>query len=96
MTRAEVSCGQIGAANYIPHMTLALGVSGASRCTNYGCASSTFNKCGGYSTSESDSNSAELWTKGMHGMLCMMGLEKAASVNVYHFEPRFDTESPYS
>ena len=75
---------------------LALGVSGASRCTNYGCASSTFNKCGGYSTSESDSNSAELWTKGMHGMLCMMGLEKAASVNVYHFEPMFDTESPYS
>jgi len=66
----------------------ALGISGASKCTDVACAGTAFSKCGGYST---DGDSAELWTKGVHGMLCMFGLEKAASVNVYHFEPRFDS-----
>jgi hypothetical protein len=64
---------------------VALGVSGAASCTDYGCANSTFSKCGGYSSSSQagSENSMDIWTKGMAGMLCMIGIKTSASVNIF-------------
>ncbi|HEY3094912.1 MAG TPA: hypothetical protein VGJ42_04040 [Nitrososphaera sp.] len=61
---------------------VALGLSHVAGCTDYGCANSTFSKCGGFSSSEGDSTSfIGSWTRGMRGMLCMIGLDTSASLN---------------
>ena len=85
-----ISFGIIMFAYFIPIyvVPVALGVSGASSCTGYDCANSTFRNCGGFSSSEDSGNSIDFWTKGMHGMFCMIGLEKVASANVYQMSPR--------
>jgi Na+/H+ antiporter NhaC len=62
---------------------VALGVSGAASCTDYGCANTTFTKCGGFSSEGDSSNFAGMWTRGMEGMLCMIGFDTGASVNAF-------------
>lgn len=77
-----ISMGIIMFAYMIPIyvVPVALGVSDAAGCTDYGCANSTFSKCGGFSSEGDSSNFAGSWAKGMKGMLCMMGLDMGASV----------------
>lgn len=60
---------------------MALGVSEAASCTDYGCANAMFTKCGGFSTEDSSSDFVGSWTKGMEGMMCMLGFDKGASSN---------------
>jgi hypothetical protein len=65
---------------------VALGVSQAANCTDYGCADSTFRKCGGFSSSSSEGDNNNLmnsWTTGMQGMLCMIGINTGASLNAF-------------
>jgi hypothetical protein len=80
-----ISLGIIVFAYMIPVyvVPVALGVSQVAGCTDYGCANSTFSKCGGFSSSEGGSNFMESWTRGMQGMLCMIGLDTGASVNAF-------------
>jgi hypothetical protein len=82
----SISLGIIVFAYMIPVyvVPVALGVSQAAGCTDYGCANSTFSKCGGFSSSEGDStNFMGSWTRGMQGMLCMIGLDTGASINAF-------------
>jgi hypothetical protein len=63
---------------------VAIGVSEVAGCTDYGCANSTFSRCGGFSTSEEESSDfVGSWTKGMEGMMCMIGLDTGSSVNAF-------------
>jgi hypothetical protein len=80
----SISLGIIIFAYMIPVFVVpvALKASDAAGCTDYGCANSTFTKCGGYSA-EGSSNLMDSWKNGVDGMLCMMGLDSEASVNVY-------------
>lgn len=80
-----ISLGIIMFAYMIPVyvVPVALGVSQAANCTDYGCANSAFTKCGGFSSSEGSSSNFDSWTRGMKGMLCMIGLDTGASVNVF-------------
>jgi hypothetical protein len=61
---------------------VALGVSEIASCTDYGCANTTFNECGGFSAEGDSSNFMDSWTRGMEGMLCMIGIDTGASINV--------------
>ncbi|HEV8405094.1 MAG TPA: hypothetical protein VGQ13_04215 [Nitrososphaera sp.] len=61
----------------------AVGVSGAARCTDYDCANTAFTKCGGYTAQGDSSSATDSWTNGIRGMLCMMGLDRGASLNVF-------------
>lgn len=61
---------------------VALGVSNAASCTDYGCANATFVKCGGFA-SEEHSSFVDTWTKGMQGMMCMIGLDTGISANAF-------------
>ena len=80
----SISLGIIIFAFMIPVyvVPVALRVSNVAGCMDYGCANSTFSKCGGFSTEGSSANFMDSWTRGMKGMLCMVGLETGASVNV--------------
>lgn len=60
---------------------MALGVSDAASCTDYGCANAMFTKCGGFSTKDNSSDFVGSWTKGMEGMMCMLGFDTGASSN---------------
>jgi len=87
----SISFGIIVFAYFVPIyvVPVVLDVSNASNCTDYNCANSTFTKCGGYSSSESNGDdSIEFWKKGMHGMLCIMGIGKSASIDAYLINPR--------
>jgi Na+/H+ antiporter NhaC len=59
---------------------VALGVSGAANCTDYGCANAAFTNCGGFSSEGNPSSMMDSWTRGMKGMMCMIGLDTGASV----------------
>ena len=78
-----VSMGIIMFAYVIPIFVVpvALRVSEAASCTDYGCANAMFTKCGGFSSEGDSSNFMNSWTKGMQGMMCMMGLDAGTSVN---------------
>jgi hypothetical protein len=82
---SAVSIGIIMFAYMVPVyvVPVALRVSDAAGCMDYGCASSTFSECGGYSTTEAGSSGGlDTWMNGMEGMLCMMGLNTGgASIN---------------
>jgi hypothetical protein len=86
----SISLGIIMFAYCIPIFVVpvALGISGASKCTDVSCAGTAFSECGGYSA---EGSSTDLWTNGVHGMLCMFGLEKGTAVNAYQFSPRLDS-----
>lgn len=79
-----ISMGIIMFAYVIPIFIIpvALGVSETARCTDYGCANAMFARCGGFSP-EGESSFADSWTKGMRGMMCMVGLDAGASVNAF-------------
>lgn len=49
-------------------------------CTDYGCAQSTFTKCGAYQSS-GDSNFLDSMTKSMQGMMCIMGIDGGTKVS---------------
>ena len=38
-----------------------------------------FSKCGGFSTEDNSSDFMGSWTKGMEGMMCMLGFDTGAS-----------------
>jgi len=81
-----ISFGIIMFAYMIPIyvVPVALGVSKASNCTtDFGCANTTFSKCGGFSSEGDSSSSIDAWTRGMEGMLCMIGLKSGANVNIF-------------
>lgn len=80
-----VSMGIIMFAYVVPIFVVpvALGVSEAASCTDYGCANETFSNCGGFSSGDDSSNFADSWTRGMRGMMCMIGLDTGASVNAF-------------
>lgn len=80
-----VSLGIIMFAYMIPVLVVpvALKVSESENCTDYDCASSRFNKCGGFSTEGKSSNLGDSWTNGMHGMICLMGLDTGSSLNAF-------------
>ena len=81
---AAISLAIIMAAYIVPVyvVPVALGVSQVANCTDYGCANSTFTKCGGFSSSESGSTDfMSSWTRGMKGMLCMIGLKLGTPSN---------------
>jgi hypothetical protein len=84
VTMTAISMGIIMFAYVIPIFVVpvALGVSNAASCTDYGCANATFAKCGGFA-SEEHSGFADTWTKGMQGMMCMMGLDTGISANAF-------------
>lgn len=52
----------------------AINMSQLTSCTSQGCANAAFTKCGGFSTNEQESDFMSSWTKGMEGMMCMMGI----------------------
>jgi hypothetical protein len=85
VTMTAVSMGIIMFAYVIPILVVpvALGVSDSASCTDYGCANAMFTKCGGFASESDSSNFVGMWTKGMEGMLCMMGLDTGASVNAF-------------
>lgn len=78
-----ISMGIIMFAYMIPVfvMPVALRASETAGCTDYNCANSTFSKCGGFSSESESSNVVDSWTRGMKGMMCMIGLDSGASVN---------------
>jgi hypothetical protein len=80
---SAISIGALMFAYMVPVyvVPVALKVSNAAGCMDYGCANDTFGKCGGYSTESESSNAADSWTRGMKGMMCMMGLDMGASIN---------------
>lgn len=80
-----VSMGIIIFAYVIPIfiVPVALGVSDAASCTDYGCANAMFTQCGGFSSGGESSNFMHTWTKGMQGMMCMVGLDAGTSVNAF-------------
>ena len=53
-------------------VTLSMMQSGS--CTDYGCAQSVFSKCS-VGQSAGDSKLLDSMTRGMQGLLCMMGLD---------------------
>lgn len=79
-----ISMGIIMFAYVIPVFVVpvALGVSETASCTDYGCANAMFSKCGGFSEEES-SSAIDTWTRGMQGMMCMIGIDTGASVNSF-------------
>ena len=82
---AAVSLGIIMFAYMIPIyvVPVALGVSGVVNCTDYGCANSTFGRCGGFSSDGDSPDFMSSWTRGMKGMLCMIGVDGGASTDVF-------------
>jgi hypothetical protein len=78
-----ISFGIIVFAYMIPVFVVpvALGVSDAASCTDYGCANAMFSKCGGFSTEDNSSDFMGSWTRGMEGMMCMLGFDTGASSN---------------
>ena len=78
-----ISLGIIMFAYMIPVFVVpvALGVSDAASCTDYGCANATFSKCGGFSAEDNSSDFMGSWTRGMEGMMCMLGLDTGAASN---------------
>lgn len=81
-----ISLGIIMFAYMIPVyvVPVALGVSEVASCTDYDCANTAFTKCGGFSSSENDStNVMDSWTKGMEGMMCILGIDMGNSVNAF-------------
>jgi hypothetical protein len=55
----------------------------AGSCTNYGCQQDTFSRCGGYQTSGGDSTGfIDSMSRGMKGMLCMLGLDNGPKVSL--------------
>ena len=82
-----ISLGVIMFAYMIPVyvVPVAIGVSDVAGCTDYGCANSTFSKCGGFSTPEKGEspNFMSSWTRGMEGMMCMVGIDKGSSLNAF-------------
>ncbi len=78
-----ISLGIIMFAHMIPVFVVpvALGVSEAASCTDYGCAYAMFSKCGGFSTADNSSDFMGSWTKGMEGMMCMLGFDTGASLD---------------
>lgn len=85
VTMTAISLGIIIFAFLIPVYVVpaALAVSEATNCTDYGCANAAFSKCGGFSASEEGSNFMSSWTRGMKGMMCMMGIDMGSSVNAF-------------
>lgn len=80
-----ISFGIIMFAYMIPVyvVPVALGISEVASCTDYGCANAAFTRCGGFSSEGDSSNVMDSWIKGMEGMLCMIGLNTGASVNIF-------------
>lgn len=78
-----ISLGIIVFAYMVPVyvVPVALGVSEATNCTDYGCANATFSECGGFSAEGESSSMVDSWTRGMKGMMCMMGLDRGTSIN---------------
>jgi hypothetical protein len=72
-----LSLGIVMSAYMVPVYVVpaAINMSQVTSCTSYGCANATFTKCGGFSTNEQDSNFVSSWTRGMEGMMCMMGID---------------------
>jgi hypothetical protein len=60
---------------------VALAISEAASCTDYGCANAAFSKCGGFSSEQDSSDFMSSWTEGMEGMMCMMGIDTKSSDN---------------
>jgi hypothetical protein len=73
---ASISIGIVAFAFLLPVVIIpaTLSMMNAGSCTDYGCAQSTFSKCGVYQSS-GDSNLLDSMKKGMQGMMCMMGLD---------------------
>lgn len=80
-----ISLGIIMCAFLIPVYVVpaALAISEVAGCTDPGCANAAFSKCGGFSASEDSSNFMSSWTKGMEGMMCMIGIDVGGSVNAF-------------
>ena len=80
---SAISVGIIMFAYMVPVyvVPVALRVSDAAGCMDYGCANTTFSKCGGFSTDASASNFGDSWTNGMKGMMCMLGFDMGTSTN---------------
>lgn len=78
-----ISLGIIMFAFLIPvHVVpAALAISEVARCTDYGCANVAFSKCGGFFSKQDSSDFMRSWTKGMEGMMCMMGIDTGSSDN---------------
>src|SRR5687767_8984601 len=62
-----ISMGIIMFAYMIPVFVVpvALGVSEAASCTDYGCANAMFTKCGGFSAEGDSSDFMDSWARGM-------------------------------
>ncbi len=57
-----------------------LGVSSASDCAiSTGCSQDTFSKCGAYSSTGESTSFIDSMSRGMRGMLCMMGLDSGTA-----------------
>ena len=82
---AAISLGIVMFAYMIPVyvVPVALGVSDVAGCTDYGCANSTFSKCGGFSAEGESTNFMGSWTRGMEGMMCMIGINTGSSLNAF-------------
>jgi hypothetical protein len=80
-----VSLGIIMVAYMVPvfAVPVALGVSEAASCTDYGCANAAFTECGGFVTHGNSTDFMGSWTRGVEGMLCMIGLDTGASLNAF-------------
>ena len=73
---ATITIGIVAFAFLLPTVIIpvTLSMMQTGSCTDYDCAQSVFNKCGAYQSS-GDSNLLDSMTRGMQGMLCMMGLD---------------------
>jgi len=60
---------------------VALGVSEAASCMDYSCTNALFSKCGGFSTQDNSSDFTGSWTKGMEGMMRMLGFDAGTPSN---------------
>jgi hypothetical protein len=76
VTMAAISIGIVTFAFLLPTVIIpvTLSMMQASSCTDYDCAQSIFSKCGAYQSS-GESNLLDSMAKGMHGLMCMMGLD---------------------
>jgi hypothetical protein len=61
----------------------ALGVSQVAGCTSHSCANEVFTKCGGFAPEGDSSSFIDTWSKGMQGMMCMIGLDAGTSANAF-------------
>jgi len=85
---AAIALGIVTIAFLLPTVIIPVSLSlmHAGSCTDYGCAQSMFDKCNAYQTSGNSTDLLDSMSRGMQGMMCIMGIDSGAKPSA-HFSP---------